>query len=373
MGGFTALKIGSFAVKHKGKIVAGIITFIALFFIIFSGTPDKSEEVGSTVGLPEEVMRWKPDVERIAKKNEIPEYVPIILAMIMVESGGKGSDILQSSESAGGNQNDIKDPIKSLEQGIGYLAGNVRKAKELGCDMWTAVGAYNFGSNYVNYISEHGKKHSTKLADSYSLNVVAPAQRKNGYLNAGTPYNYPNPIVIKYNGGILYLHSGNFFYVDRVQQYVDAGGGSNTAGKGEFKLPVKLPTTVTSGYGVRTDPITGSAGEFHKGIDFAGGGNPPIFASKEGTVIYAQFNTGGFGNYVAIQHNNGLISSYAHLNSINVKAGQQVKTGEQVGAMGTTGSSTGVHLHFAISKSLFSDYVDPSSYLKIKNQEGELK
>lgn len=68
MGGFTALKIGSFAVKHKGKIVAGIITFIALFFIIFSGTPDKSEEVGSTVGLPEEVMRWKPDVERIAKK-----------------------------------------------------------------------------------------------------------------------------------------------------------------------------------------------------------------------------------------------------------------------------------------------------------------
>lgn len=225
----TAIKTGVFIAKHRGKIakiVLSIFLFIIVFFFFFFGSPSKDKDTGNStaVDLPESVLRWKPEVERIAKMNDISEYVDIVLAIIMVESRGEGGDLMQSSESAGLPPNAIKDPIKSLEQGIKYFAGNVRASKELGCDVWTAVGGYNFGSNYIRFISENGKKHDVSIAERYSRDVVAPSLGN----TTGIMYNYPNLVAIPYNGGKLYLNGGNFFYVSLVQQHLSTGNSNGT-------------------------------------------------------------------------------------------------------------------------------------------------
>lgn len=127
----------------------------------------------------------------------------------------------------------------------------------------------------------------------------------------------------------------------------------------EFLPPCKQPFVVTSEFGWRTHPITG-AQELHNGIDLAVNGNPtntPIYASAAGTVIFSGVLTGGwesYGNYVVIRHSNGFCTGYAHLASISVSVNAQVNQGQQLGIMGTTGSSTGIHLHFQ----LITDHTD---------------
>lgn len=107
------------------------------------------------------------------------------------------------------------------------------------------------------------------------------------------------------------------------------------------------PTTgyVTSEFGYRIHPIYGTR-RLHAGIDVGGGGT--ITAAKSGTVTVAGYHY-SFGNYVKIDHGNGISSLYAHmLSNLGVSAGQTVSQGQRLGTMGTTGSSTGVHLHFEI-------------------------
>lgn len=124
---------------------------------------------------------------------------------------------------------------------------------------------------------------------------------------------------------------------------------------------ISAPTVVKgSGSGVLGWPTQGGYissymgprwGKMHKGIDIARtdrSTSPPIFAADSGTVEVATFNNGGFGNLVIINHGNGMKTLYAHLASIDVKAGQKVTKGQKIGIMGTTGRSTGIHLHFEV-------------------------
>jgi murein DD-endopeptidase MepM/ murein hydrolase activator NlpD len=98
--------------------------------------------------------------------------------------------------------------------------------------------------------------------------------------------------------------------------------------------------TITSGFGPRW-------GRMHEGLDIAGGSGTPIAAAATGTVISAGWS-GGYGQLVVLDHGDGLSTAYAHLSSIAVSAGQTVPQGSVVGGMGTTGNSTGVHLHFEV-------------------------
>jgi murein DD-endopeptidase MepM/ murein hydrolase activator NlpD len=103
---------------------------------------------------------------------------------------------------------------------------------------------------------------------------------------------------------------------------------------------------------------------YHKAVDVANSSNPDIVAAQGGTVVTAGWNAGGYGNYVVIDHGNGFKTLYAHMlnSSVVVKAGQVVKQGQKLGVMGSTGRSTGTHLHFEVKGP--NGNLDPLTVLK---------
>ncbi|WP_260982525.1 M23 family metallopeptidase, partial [Arthrobacter sp. U41] len=102
----------------------------------------------------------------------------------------------------------------------------------------------------------------------------------------------------------------------------------------------------SSSFGLRTSPITGSAGEFHWGQDYAAPCGTRVYSADAGVVRAVGWHPWGGGNRVEIDHGNGLITTYNHLEAIAVKKGDSVRVGEVIARVGTTGSSTGCHLHF---------------------------
>lgn len=114
-------------------------------------------------------------------------------------------------------------------------------------------------------------------------------------------------------------------------------------------LPTTLPvkeSTFGSPFGYRNDPIAGLRA-MHEGIDFVAETGTPIVAAADGVVLAAELHP-EFGNMIDIDHGDGLTSRYAHLSRLNVKAGTLVKRGQEIGAVGSTGRSTGAHLHFEV-------------------------
>jgi murein DD-endopeptidase MepM/ murein hydrolase activator NlpD len=110
--------------------------------------------------------------------------------------------------------------------------------------------------------------------------------------------------------------------------------------------PVKT-AAFTSGYGVRSDPFRGAAA-MHAGIDLAGPSGTPIYATADGTVSEAGWNNGGYGRLIKIDHGRGIETRYGHLSAILVSPGQRITRGQQIARMGSTGRSTGSHLHYEV-------------------------
>ncbi len=129
------------------------------------------------------------------------------------------------------------------------------------------------------------------------------------------------------------------------------------ASSGRFSLPANFvggqfmwpsnTTLVTSPYGYRIHPVTGRQ-RFHSGIDIGAPYGSSIYASNSGTVVVAGYNAGGYGNYVVINHGGGYSTLYAHCSSLLVSPGQQVSKGQVIAKCGSTGMSTGPHIHFEI-------------------------
>lgn len=106
---------------------------------------------------------------------------------------------------------------------------------------------------------------------------------------------------------------------------------------------------VASGFGYRIDPIY-KIPKMHAGLDFTAPTGTPVYATADGVVSEASFNTGGYGNLVKVNHGFGYETYYAHLVRLKARAGQKVKRGEVVGWVGSTGKSTGPHLHYEVRK-----------------------
>ena len=135
--------------------------------------------------------------------------------------------------------------------------------------------------------------------------------------------------------------------------------------QGAERLPVSRPVTAgnvrqTSGFGPRRHPLTGRT-RMHNGLDWAGPRGTPIHATADGVVKTAG-RQGGYGNLVVIEHDFGIETYYAHLNSIDVRRGQRVSRGDRIGGMGTTGQSTGVHLHYEVR--VGGSPVNPITYIR---------
>jgi murein DD-endopeptidase MepM/ murein hydrolase activator NlpD len=120
--------------------------------------------------------------------------------------------------------------------------------------------------------------------------------------------------------------------------------------QGTVAIPSAEPvhgTNFTSGYGVRSDPFKGRAA-MHAGIDLAGPIGTPIYATADGIVQRSEYNNGGYGNLVELDHGHGIQTRYGHLSKSMVAAGQRVKRGDLIALMGSTGRSTGSHLHYEV-------------------------
>ena len=130
-------------------------------------------------------------------------------------------------------------------------------------------------------------------------------------------------------------------------------------GSGTMVRPASGP--VTSSYGTRIHPITGQK-KAHTGIDYGSPHGSNIVAAAAGKVIVSGYNSGGYGNYVVINHGNGITTLYAHASALLVSKGQSVSQGQVIAKVGSTGMSTGPHLHFEVLVN--GRHTNPSAYLR---------
>ncbi|MBS6545947.1 MAG: peptidoglycan DD-metalloendopeptidase family protein [Clostridiaceae bacterium] len=127
----------------------------------------------------------------------------------------------------------------------------------------------------------------------------------------------------------------------------NSGGGASYTGNGDLSVwPAPSGTANTSSYGWRTHPVYGTR-KFHKGLDISAPGGSPVLAAASGTVSKSYYSS-SYGNYIVISHGGGLMTGYAHMSSRMVSAGERVSAGQQIGKVGSTGISTGNHLHFEV-------------------------
>ena len=323
-----------------GGWISVIIIFICCLFgaaVYFFG----DSSTGSVLPVSREVEQYSPVIDRYAKEYSISEYTDLIKAVMMQESAGKGSDPMQASECGFNtkyprNPGGITDPDYSIKCGVQMLASVL---KEAGCkspaDMpgiRLALQGYNFGSGYISWAKARG---------GYSKANALEFSR----------------IQAKKAGMSSY---GDSDYVEHVLRYYPYNGFSDQVvytGTGRLGLPIQgmKKGNITSPFGARSSP-GGIGSKNHRGIDIGFPTGTHVLACEAGTVESAGWN-GGFGNCIIISHGGGLKTVYAHLSRIHTSKGQKVVRGQFIGEVGSTGNSTGPHLHLGVK--LNGNYVNP--------------
>lgn len=171
---------------------------------------------------------------------------------------------------------------------------------------------------------------------------------------------------VKAGMGGLYLPfglGGNGSAPSDVDQLTETAHETDMLREGLSRVPVGMPLPhlrAVSGYGNRTDPFVGGIA-FHSGVDLESPSGAPAFATASGTVTAAEWN-GGYGLMVEVQHDHGYQTRYAHLSRIAVKKGDEIKAGDIVGFVGSTGRSTGPHLHYETRRN--DTPLNPTRFLK---------
>jgi murein DD-endopeptidase MepM/ murein hydrolase activator NlpD len=199
--------------------------------------------------------------------------------------------------------------------------------------------------SYLRAIGQHLSVGSLRSTDRFDM-VVAHRRAATGETETG---------------GLLYAGVQQGKRTLRLVKWTQGGREQffDAAGIGETRGTMKMPVSghMTSKFGMRFHPVLGY-GRMHKGIDYGAPMGSPIVAATAGTVNFAGWH-GGHGNYVQIRHAGGLGTGYAHMSRIKVKSGQTVSAGQVIGYVGSTGISTGPHLHFEVFKN--NAAVNPAS------------
>jgi murein DD-endopeptidase MepM/ murein hydrolase activator NlpD len=200
------------------------------------------------------------------------------------------------------------------------------------------------------------KQEQLALQDELKADKAAVAKKK-GIVSA-------NNDALEDNISDLKQEAANIEALIKKDQESSGSGGSGGSEytEGQFSWPVPGWSRVSSDYGWRVCPFHGN--EFHTGIDIPAGYGEAVVAAASGTVISACYQ-GSYGNAVLISHGGGLYTLYAHNSSLIVYAGQKVSKGQQIARIGSTGSSTGNHLHFEVRNGAsYGSDVSPWGYLK---------
>ena len=335
----TGAKLAYMGSKYWKEILYVLIGLSVIIFMIFFSSrieqPKNDYSLDGEAQVSGLVERYRSTITKYAKQYKIESYVEILMAKMMQESGGRGGDPMQASESLGLPPNSLNDPEKSIDVGVKYFAGLIKRTKG---DVKLALQSYNFGGGFIDYALKRG---------GYSKEVAVQFANEQAKKLGWSSY-------------------GDVNYVDNVLRYLGgfAGGGTNEFG---FGKPLSIDLVITSKFGYRSDPFTGVL-TGHMGLDLScNKKNIPVYATKGGTVVKSGWqdpsNPGvGYGQRVQIDHGNGQQTVYAHLHSLGVKLGQKVSQGQAVGTCGTTGSSTGIHLHYEILSK--GKKIDPEPYIK---------
>ena len=209
---------------------------------------------------------------------------------------------------------------------------------------------------------------STNLADPYVAQLrrdIAVMKSRPGVLVAQVApiRSYPHSVANRTEASSLQFsgeasisidvpapRTRSFKFVPATQAYNSVPGGD----EGYIdNTPTTKPGTTTLGFawpaaGILTSRYGRRWGRMHRGIDIAGPVGTPIYAAADGVAIAAGWHSGGYGNLVEIRHGDGTVTRYAHNSRMSVSVGQIVRQGQQIAEMGSTGNSTGSHLHFEI-------------------------
>jgi murein DD-endopeptidase MepM/ murein hydrolase activator NlpD len=172
-------------------------------------------------------------------------------------------------------------------------------------------------------------------------------------------------------GGPLIAIDETTMFDTKVKELDDALDQLDTLKKEARSFPIDNPApgrAISSGYGVRKDPLLGTPA-MHSGIDFRAAFGSNAHATAPGTVTKAGWN-GGYGRMVEIDHGNGFSTRYAHLSRIDVKVGEHVAAGGIVGEVGSSGRSTGPHLHYEVRRN--GDAINPLAFLRAGRKVREL-
>jgi murein DD-endopeptidase MepM/ murein hydrolase activator NlpD len=207
----------------------------------------------------------------------------------------------------------------------------------------------------------YGLKNDLKLLDSLEIkkkvdNIENNINDINKYLNERGMFKSENSGGPEDTGGIKDLSIYEYYLnkTDLILKTIKNVPIGNPH-IGEFK----------SYFGYRSNPFSGRGSEFHKGLDIKGNIGDPVKCTAGGTVEKAEYD-GGYGKCIVINHGNGLRSVFGHLSEFNVKQGDKVNAGDLIGFVGSTGRSTGPHLHYEIRYK--EESINPQYFLNIKNQ-----
>lgn len=228
--------------------------------------------------------------------------------------------------------------------GVGYVIGSAVGGFLGG---WGADRAYDAGASMkskAEKIQEERLKEGSKK-DSKSFLNTERIMKQNTLVN-----NFEDS-TNKFRTFVSDIIEGRIVLFETPMDEISPGAASDSSGDDDSELmtveggylPTEPPAVVTSSYGWRGNRM-------HHGVDYATAIDTPVSVIKEGKVTYAGWNDGGYGNLVIIKHPNGLESVYGHLNKVNVKVGQQIEPGTVIGLNGSTGKSSGPHVHFELRR-----------------------
>ena len=337
----TAARTSLAALLSGGWVAVLMVVIVVLFGGVLALFGDTAESNAYTP-VSAEVEAYTPLIRLYAEQHGIPDFVDLIKAVMMTESGGKGSDPMQASESGYNTRyprkpNGITDPEYSIHVGVQTLAASIRAAKvESPLDLERiklCLQGYNFGNGYISWALDKYGGYSEANAIEFSQMMA----KKLGWSSYGST-KYPSVVL----------------------QYYPFGYKLPTEGDGDYLWPLPGYTRISSPFGYRHCPYHGR--ELHGGVDLPAPYGTNILAAKGGTVVLSTYGS-SFGNHVAVSHPDGSRTMYAHMSARLVSVGDTVVQGQVIGKVGSTGNSTGNHLHFEVwTNGSSSSRVNPMDY-----------